>query len=191
MSIFSDIFNWFSAIFKKLLNVIVDFLKKYWVIIALIAIIWFAPAIATWLTTSGAPSWLSGTFSWIGSTITPIVAQAGTALWDGVTTFASGAWGAFTDAGFGTQLAVIGVAGMLLAPEETAKIISDVGEAAGDLIGVVADATVGAVASSPLIWIAVLGVGAYFVLSNDDDSSSDDKETSSTGNLSGNVYVTA
>lgn len=173
MSLFSDIFNWFSAIFKKLLSAVTDFLKKYWVIIALVAIIWFAPAIATWLTSSGAPSWLSGTFSWIGSTITPIVTSAGTALWDGVTSFASGAWAAFTDAGFGTQLAVIGLAGMLLAPEETAKVISDVGEAAGELIGSVAGAAITAVTSSPLIWIAVAAAGAYLLFSGDDSSDKD------------------
>lgn len=142
MGVLSSIGRLFKAIWKA----IVDFVKKYfWIILLIILIvcaIYFAPLIAGWLTSVGAPTWLSSAFTWIGTNITPLLSMA----WEGITTIAGYAYDAFSASSIGTKASLVLGAAAAIAPEETAELIGSVGELAFDGIG----AVVGGVLNSPI-----------------------------------------
>lgn len=124
---------------KKIIGAIIKFIKKYLVIILLIIVIccaiYFAPAIAAWLGSVGAPAWMTTAFQWVGTYITPAFTTWVGYLWDGVSAISNKAWTAFSNARTGTQLAVATGLAAAIAPEETAAVIAEAGELAGDVVG--------------------------------------------------------
>lgn len=172
MSILSSILDWIKAVFKKLVEFIVDFIKKYWVLIAIVAIIWFAPAIGAYLGSIGAPSFITSAFTWIGATVTPVLISGLTASWAWVSAGATSAWAAFAGASLVTQAAIVIGAGVLLAPEETAELISETAELAAELITTVVGAVASGTGISSALAIGGIGLLAYWFFigrSSDDD----------------------
>lgn len=157
MGLLSAIGRLFKAIFSKLMKLITTIFKKFWWVLLIVAIVWFAPAITAFLTASGAPSFLVSAFSGV-ATLTPYLQSA--VSWLGTTGGAAldKAWTGFKALEFSTQLAVVGGAAALIAPEETMGVISETVSLAGDMVGAVA----GAVSSAfgPLLLGAI---GLYFL----------------------------
>lgn len=147
----------------KILKAVINFIKKYWMIILLLAAVYFAPAISAWLSSAGAPSFLVQGFSWIGTTLTPgltsvvgwLTSGAG-ALW----TKATAAWGSLS---LGTQAAIALGAVAALAPEETADALTEIGEFVGETAGTIIGSVAGGLTSGGLGWI-IGGVAAFFAI---------------------------
>lgn len=145
-----------GRLFKAIWNAIVNFIKKYfWIIlliIIIVCVVYFAPLIAGWLTSVGAPTWLSTAFTWIGANITPLLSTA----WSGITAVAGGAWDAFASASIGTKAAIVLGAAAAIAPEETAALIGEAGQFVGDTIGTVVTGFVsspfGLAVAAGLVW---------------------------------------
>lgn len=160
MSIFSKLFAALKKIISKIVGFIGKILKKIWPLLLALVVIYFAPAIAGWLTSAGAPGWLSGAFNWVGTTVTPYLASAGEWLMSAGSTVFAGASAVWSSLSMGTKAAVVLGAATLLAPEEVGALVSELGTVVGDTIGAVA----GGFLSSP-VGIAVLAGAAYFLLS--------------------------
>lgn len=171
MSFLNSLASWFKAIFRSIFKFITKLLKTLWPIILVAALIYFAPAISSWLVSSGAPTWLSGAFGWVGTSVTPLLTSAVSGIWSGTTALAGSAWTAFKAASLTTQLMVLGATAALIAPDETAAVISD---AVTTVAGVVSDvaSTVGttiattSIAGIPLWLWGVGGLAAYFILTS-------------------------
>lgn len=147
-----------GKLLKAIIRAIVNFVKKYLLVIILIVLIvcaiYFAPLIAGWLTSVGAPTWLSTAFTWVGANITPLLSVA----WDGVAALGQAAWSAFSGASIGTKAAIITGISAAIAPEETTQVLTDVGELAADSVG----SLLSGVASSPVGLVAI-GVCAWWL----------------------------
>lgn len=124
-----------AKLFKAIIKAIVNFVKKYFAIILMIVLIcvaiYFAPAIAGWLTSVGAPEFLVTAFTWVGQNVTPLM----TAAWEGLGNLASSAYGAFSRAEIGTKAGILLGLSAAIAPEETAAVIAEAGGVAGTLAG--------------------------------------------------------
>lgn len=171
MGLLSAIGRLFKAIFKKLLNLIKRIFKKLWWVILVLAIIWFAPAILGYLTSIGAPSFLTTAFSAI-STVTPYLTSAVSWISSGAGSLISSAWSGYKSLELGTQLAIAGGAAALIVPEETTDVIKEAGKLAGDVIGATAGAAGSIVKgffSSPG-GLALAGLGIWYFFLRDDRS---------------------
>lgn len=157
MGLLSAIGRLFKAIFAKLMKLIKTIFKKFWWVLLIVAIIWFAPAIAAFLTASGAPSFLVTAVNGV-ATLTPYLQSAVSWLGSSGGSFLDKTWTGFKALEFSTQLAVVGGAAALIAPEETMAVISETVSLAGEMVSAVA----GAVSSSfgPLLLGAI---GLYFL----------------------------
>lgn len=155
---------------KKIIGAIIKFIKKYLVIILLIIVIccaiYFAPAIAAWLGSVGAPTWMATAFQWAGTYVTPTFTTWVGYLWDGVSAISNKAWTAFSNARTGTQLAIATGLSAAIAPDETAEVIAEAGELAGDVVGSVAS---GLLSSPGSLILAGLGVWYFFFRGKEDD----------------------
>lgn len=178
MGILSAIGRVFKAIFKA----IISFIKKYWkiilAVILIVCVIYFAPAIAGWLTSVGAPTWLSSAFTWIGANITPLLSSA----WSGITALAGGAWDAFSSASLGTKALLVLGAAAALAPEETEALIGETMSTLVGVAGTVAGGILSGITSSP--WgIAALAFGVwwFFLRDKDDETVITQDEADATG----------
>lgn len=157
MGLLSAIGRLFKAIFAKLMKLIKTIFKKFWWVLLIVAIIWFAPAIAAFLTANGAPAFLVSAFNGV-ATLTPYLQSAVSWLGSSGGSVLDKAWTGFKALEFSTQLAVVGGAAALIAPEETMEVISETVSLAGDMVG----AVVGA-ASSALGPLLLGAVGLYFL----------------------------
>lgn len=148
----------FGAIFK--------FIKKYLAIILIIVIIvcliYFAPAIAGWLGSVGAPSWLTTTFTWVGQNLTQPLISTLSSCWNGVSSMFSSGYKSFADATIGTKAAIVTGLSAAIAPTETAAVLADAASLASSTIGSV----VAGVASSPLGMAVIAGAIWYFFFSD-------------------------
>lgn len=153
MSFLNSLASWFKAIFKAIFKFVTKLLKQLWPLILVIAVIYFAPAIGLWLTSAGAPAWLSSSFVWIGANVTPLLTSAISSVWSGTAALAGNAWTAFKAAELTTQLMVLGATAALIAPDETAALISD---AVKTVAGVVTDVTSDVAGS--ILTMDILGV---------------------------------
>lgn len=157
MSFLSDVLDWFIDTIKDLIKTLLDFIRKYWVIILIIVLLYiYAPAIATYLTEIGAPQWLASAVANFPS----MLEAAGNALW----AFGQEAGAAFLQAGWQTQLAVVAAAGYAINPDGTQELveetIKDLAESGSDLIGSVVDSLFG----GNFLLYAGIGLGAYLLL---------------------------
>lgn len=142
--IFSKIFKWLAEIFGD------------WLLIILIIVaIYFAPVIAAWLASVGAPAFMVSFFE-VLALATPYV----TAVVDWVIgtggSLLSAVWDGYKGLDIGTQAAIALGAAAMIAPEETATLI----EESGELLSEVVSAAAGAVFSSP--WTLALAAGAVW-----------------------------
>lgn len=124
-----------AKLFKAIIRAIINFVKKYFAIILMIVLIcvaiYFAPAIAGWLTSVGAPEFLVSAFTWVGQSVTPLMSAA----WEGLGNLASSAYGAFSKAEIGTKAGLLLGLSAAIAPEETAAVIAEAGGVVGTLAG--------------------------------------------------------
>lgn len=161
----------FGAIFK--------FIKKYLAIILIIVIIvcliYFAPAIAGWLGSVGAPSWLTTTFTWIGQNLTQPLISTLSSCWNGVSSLFSSGYKSFADASIGTKAAIVTGLSAAIAPSETAAVLADAAALASSTIGSV----VAGVASSPLGMAVIAGAIWYFFFSDRKKDSSPEQQNPS------------
>lgn len=148
-----------GKLFKALIKAIVNFIKKYFMVILMVVLVvcavYFAPAIAGWLSSVGAPSFLSSAFTWVGANVTPLLSAA----WNGVASLGNSAYEAFSAASLGTKAAIVTGISAAIAPEETAAVIADAGALVGDSVAALASG----VMSSPIGW-AVIGLAAWFLI---------------------------
>jgi hypothetical protein len=190
MGILSKLVDVIKKILSKLWKAIVKFVKKYWVVILILAVIYFAPMAASWLTSVGAPSWLSGSMAWIASTLTPYLTSAVGYLWSATAGLAASAWGAFASASLTTQLALGLGAAYLLAPEETSELVSEVAEVVGDvtvdLIGAVASGVGSSLFSNPVVAIAGVGLLAWWLWPSSDNSTKEKEPDFNNRNVNAN-----
>lgn len=159
MSFFSAIWNLVKKIFSKLFSWLKEIFDDWWWLLLIIATIWFAPAIAGWLASVGAPEFLVTAMTWVGTNVTPYVIAAGTWLWQGGASLVSSAWTAYKGLDFGTQAMLAIGAAALLAPEETMTVLD---EGVKLVTGVVGAAGSALVKSSAFLW--ALGAAAVYVL---------------------------
>lgn len=159
MSFFSAVWNLVKKIFSKLFSWLKEIFGDWWWLLLIIAVIWFAPAIAGWLASVGAPEFLVSAMTWIGSTMTPYVVTAGGWLWSGGASLVSSAWTAYKGLDFGTQAMLAVGAAALLAPEETEAVLEEGVDLVTDVIGTVGSAIA---SSSAFMW--ALGAAAIYFL---------------------------
>lgn len=157
MSFFSALFKWIKAVFAKVFDLLLKLFKAIWPILLIIAIIYFAPLAAAWLSSVGAPSFLVGAFEFIGAAA-PFVESLVGAIGSGLSYVGTEAWSAFAAAEFGTQVAIVAGAGALIAPEETAAVVEEAVEAVVD----VTTSVVSGLASS-WGWLIAAGAGLYLL----------------------------
>lgn len=146
MGLVSSFLNMIKAAFKKIINAIIDFIKKFWVLILVVAIVWFAPQIALLLLELGAPQWLITGIGYV-ALATPYLVQYGTLLYTGVLEFGGWAWSAYKNADLAMQFALAAGSFALLAPDETQAFVSDTVETVVDVVGTVAGGVAGGIAS--------------------------------------------
>lgn len=165
MSILSSLFNLIKKIIKKVVDFVKKVIKKYWPVLLILAAIYFAPVIGSFLATNGFAG-LGSVFSSVGSTVTPFLTDAIGWVGSSASSLGSNAWQWFKGLEFGTQASVVLGASALLAPEETADLLGEVAETAWDTAGTVLGAIVDSVASSPAVWIVGGGLLLLWFLSN-------------------------
>lgn len=168
MGIFKALWKLISKIVSRILKAIVAFVKKFWFIILIIAVIYFAPFLLTQLVAAGAPTWMTTAASWVATTLTPSVVSGVGWLASGAKTMGSSAWAAFADLGMGTQLALASGVAAAVAPEEFADLVTEAANLASDVVGTVVGAVTGSFLSSP-IGIVAIAAGAIWLLGTGDD----------------------
>lgn len=157
MGILTAIWRLISKIFSAVLGWLGDLFGKFFWIILILVVIWYAPVIVAWLTSVGAPGFVVSAFETI-ALATPYVQSAGMWLWNGASSLVSSAWSAYRGLDAGTQASIALGAAALIAPEETAAVISDASDLLVDAVGVVG----GALLSSP--WVLAAGAVALYFL---------------------------
>lgn len=169
MGLLSSIWNLIKRIVKKIIDVVKKVLKALWPLILVVAAIYFAPAIGAWFNSAGFTT-LGGWFTSIGTSITPTLVGWLDSAWAGVASLGASTWTAFKGLSLGTQAAIVTGAAAVLAPDETADVISDV----GTIVGEVGGSLIGGAISGLPGWIWLAGAGLLFVLlsrnRNDDDT---------------------
>lgn len=176
MSIFSSLGKLLKAIFTKLLTLIKKILKAIWPILLIAAIIYFAPAAVGFLTSAGAPAWLTGSFQWIATNLTPGLMSGLEWLTSGAGSLLSKGWTAFKGLELGTQLAIVGGAAAAIAPEETADVLEEAGKTVGEVTGAVASGIGSALFSSPWVLLAAgVAVWYFFIRDENDDEVTGDR----------------
>jgi hypothetical protein len=160
-----------GKLLKKIVSKLLDFIKKIlknlWPLLILVAIVFFAPLAAAWLASVGAPTFLTTAFTWVGANVTPLLSTALSSLWAGGKAVVGAAYSAFSAASTSTKLSLVGGAAALLAPEETAEFISEVGEYVAETATTVLGGIVGTLVSNPIILIGG-GLLLWWFLSRDD-----------------------
>lgn len=172
----SKLFDLLKAIIKKIVDAVVKFVKKYWVLILMVMVVWFAPAIGPWLNSVGAPSFLVNSLSWVSSTLTIPLKSGLAGLVSGSSSLGSTAWSAYAKLGIGAQTAIAVGAAAAIAPEETAAVLEEAVELVADITSTVLGAGLsaigGIVSSSGLgtvfLW-GGLAFGAYLLLKDGKD----------------------
>lgn len=159
MSILSAIWNLIKKIFSAVIGWIKKILSKYFWIILILAIIWFAPVITAWLVEVGAPQFLVTAFQGI-SELTPSLQGAGKWLWDAGSSVAKGAWTSYKGLDTGTQAAIALGAAAAIAPEETSALLDETAATASSLLG-----TIGTAISKTSAFGLLLVGGAIYLLS--------------------------
>jgi hypothetical protein len=158
------IFGWIKAVWDK----IWEFIKENWLIILLIVVIWYAPQIAAWLESSGAPAFLVDSFSWIGSAVTPTLHLIGGYVTSALSAIGEATWGFLTSESIGWAVKALVVLGgaYLIAPEEAAAIIDAATEFATDVVVDVVSAIASGVSDAiGLPALAMGGIALYFFFS--------------------------
>lgn len=150
MGILSAIWNLIKKIFSSVLGWLKDIFGKFFLIILILVLIWYAPVIAAWLTSVGAPSFVVSMFNGL-SVLAPYVQSAGQWLWTSGSGLVSSAWSAYRGLDAGTQAAIALGAAAAIAPEETAELVAEAGSLLVDTAGTV----LGALTSNP--WVLVAG----------------------------------
>jgi hypothetical protein len=168
MSILDDLLSAITSAIKSIVDFVVDLFTELLPLIMVVAVIYFAPAIGSWFTANGMGS-IGTFFNFIGTQITPSVVDGVSWLAQELLSMGSAAYTNFKSLEIGAQLAAVGGAMALLAPEETAVVMEEVGTTATDLIvtglEVVGDASgsiVDTLLSNPLV--LGLGAGALYLL---------------------------
>lgn len=158
MSIFSSLFKVVKKVISKVISTLKKIFKKIWPLLLIVAIIYFAPAIAGFFTSAGFTG-IGGIFSSIATNITPALTSFLSSAWSGIGSVASSAWAGFQSLGMGTQLAVVSGAAALIAPEETAQLVTEIGTTVGDTAGTI----IGAVGKAlpGWIWIGLGGLAVW------------------------------
>lgn len=171
MSILSSLGRLIKRIFSTIFKWIKKILGKWWLLLLILVVIYFAPAIWVALAEMGAPAWITGAFEWIAVNASPYLVSAVDFLWSGAGSLLSAAWSGYQSLGFGWQAAIALGAASLLAPEETSAFISDAIDGVADVIGTVAGAVVGgigsAISDNPWLLLA-LAAGVWFFFLRDD-----------------------
>lgn len=168
MGLLSAIGKLISKIFRAIFKWLKKILGEFWLIILILVVIWFAPVIAPWLASVGAPAWAVSFMASIATNLTPLLVSAGQWLWSAGGSVLSGAWQAYNGLGTGMQAAVAVGAAAMIAPEETQSVVEEV----GTVIGAGTEAIVGGVGTAILsnpTTLVLAGVLAWWLFFRNDD----------------------
>lgn len=168
MGILSALWDLIAKIFDSIFSWLGDLLGDWFLVILIIVAIWFAPVIATWLTSVGAPGFLVSAFQTL-AVATPWVQSAGAWLWKGGASLLSSAWSGFKALDVGTQAAIVLGAAAAIAPEETEQLLTEAVDLATDIVTNTGGAVLGALSKSPAAWI-IGGIAAWFLFFHDKDN---------------------
>lgn len=157
-NLISKLIDLIVAVVKKIVKAIIDFIKKYWWVILLVAVIWFAPQIALFFAESGYFG-LSNFFLAIANTLSTPLWSAATWAWSGISALGGSAWTAFKAAEMTTKLSIVTGAAAILAPDETAEVITEIGTTLVD----VASGVVGGLLSNPVL-LGAAGLALFLFL---------------------------
>jgi hypothetical protein len=163
MGFISDLGSLISKIFSAIWGWIKDILKNFWWIILIIAIIYFAPELLAFLSSAGAPAFVTDALGYIAANVTPIVVSIVDAIGTGLYSAATEGWGWFKALSWQQELSVLLGASSLIAPAQTAKVIGDVATVAAGLVGTTVGALASGLLGSPLGTLLIVGAGAYVV----------------------------
>lgn len=173
MSFVSDLLSWLKKFVKKVVRSVVKFVKKYWAVLLIVALIFFAPQIALWLTAIGAPAWLVTAMGAVATHATPVL----TSIWGGAAAVAAVAATAFGNAHVLIQAAIV-LGAIGLVDEEALEEIVEIGsELVGEAISVVASGVAGGLSTGlfgsphalPLMLAAGLAYWLFFAGKSEDD----------------------
>lgn len=159
MGLLSSIWNLIKKIFSAIFSWLADLFGDWFLVLLILVVIWFAPVIAAWLVSVGAPAFAVSFFEAI-SVLTPYLQAAGAWLWKGGGQLVSTAWDAYKGLSAGMQASIAIGAAAMIAPEETAAVLED----AAAVVATGASAVFGAVVSNP-VGFAVIAGALWFFLS--------------------------
>lgn len=168
MGILSRLFKAIFAAIKKLVKAVVGLIKKFWPILLIFAAIYFAPAITGFLSSMGAPSFLTSTFSWVATTLTPYATSAVSWLMSGAGSLWTSATQAFAGLTLGQKAALTVGALAMLAPDETKDFLVEVGETVGDSVAIVGGSLLAGASNSNLLLMIGGALLVWWALSSDE-----------------------
>lgn len=146
------IFDWIKAIFSKIWNFIMDHIKEILIAVLIICVIVFAFPYIAGLLPKG--SILGKLLLGAASATTTAITTA----WGWITATAGSAWTSFKALKFYQQAIAVGTVGLLIAPEETSELITEIIEVGTNALGSVVSGGISAV--GPLLLIGA----AFFIL---------------------------
>jgi len=154
MGIGSSIWNFFRAVLKKIFSWVADFIKRFWIIILIVLIIWFAPQIAVMLAEAGAPVFMVEAMTFVATNVTPFLVSWGTWIAEGIAHVGTQAAIWYNGLGFQAKFLIAWGAAALIAPEETAEltqeVLEKVIEIATPILETVTDAVTDVLFNTPL-----------------------------------------
>jgi hypothetical protein len=162
MGILSSILNIFKSIFSKIFSIIKSVFAQLWPLLIIIALIYFAPVIASYFGSIGAPAFLVDAFQTL-SLATPYLVSSLQWVIDAGASLGAEAWDAWKELDLATQVGIGLGTSFLLAPEETVAIVKDIADTVGTVVGGVASGLL----NSP-IGLGILAVGAFFLFGGQD-----------------------
>lgn len=148
----------FAAV-KRVARTFVAVVKRAWWVVAIIAIIYFAPALAVWAAQSATTSWMVPLFNAVATNLTPALAKF--AAWAAKAYASFGEW--WEALGFWWKVAYTAGAMFLLAPEESQELAKEISSAVNDAvagIGAAVGSAAAAAIGGTVVGLATSPVGA-------------------------------
>lgn len=162
MGVLSKLGSWIGGAFRGLLSWVGRIVRRWWPVIVLVVVAYYAGPISSYLEGLGAPAWMVGAVKALAP-LGAAIAKYGKAI--------AAAWAALGEVSAWYQFAVVMGAMILFAPEEAKVFFKEVAEelrhgvtALTKLGGQIFKELAEVVAGSLLPYVLV-GIGAYAILS--------------------------
>lgn len=160
MSWISSILKAIWAAIKKIIKIIVDFVKEFWWVILIVVMIWFAPAILMALP-AGTPAFITTGVSWIATNVTPMLVSAGSWVTSNGSALFDSASAAWKTAGLSTKAMLVAGTVAALAPEEFTQAVTDTVGFVADIASDVITAAASGTGLTTIFGLGLLAFGFY------------------------------